>query len=485
MLEFISIIQSVTPVAWDVVAMSSVIPQANAGWAEVAAATATLLSTKWMISIMGLFALFMILITEKVDKTLVSILIAWLLIFLQVFTSGHGGPSSQEVATAFIYHNLDIFWFIIWMMIITGIVKDSWIFNYLAIQMVKKLKWDPVKLFFIFSYMAFIMTVFISNIPTIIILAPIVVLVVSKLDIPRIPFLIWIITFANLGWAVTPISDPTTYYQATTLWFSFPEVFLNTGLIMLTVTVSSSIYLYLVFRKDLSHKPTQKAVDKLKDKKWLKDTKEVVISTTILFSVILLVVFKDLIFDATGIKFDNGSITLFWAFLAILLLKHDVQTVLTSKVDYSTIFFFAGLFIVVGALEHNGIIIMLADRLVKITWWSEGGLLAMLTMWSALLSVFVDNVPYNIAMVSTLQQFADTWVITWAAWMALAWGLNSCTSIGGAGSPIGAACNVIALWEAEKSWVIVLFLKYLKIWIPLVLINSFIAYAILYFRYLM
>jgi Na+/H+ antiporter NhaD/arsenite permease-like protein len=107
-----------------------------------------------------------------------------------------------------------------------------------------------------------------------------------------------------------------------------------------------------------------------------------------------------------------------------------------------------------------------------------------MTMWSAVLSVFIDNVPYNIAMVSTLESFRDTGIVTWAAWTALAWGLNSCTSIGWAGSPIWAACNVIALWQAEKTWVIVKFLKYLMIWFPLVLINSGIAYWILYFRYL-
>lgn len=464
----------------------SIIPSVYASWVDAVTVTSTVISTKWMISIVWLFALFIILITEKVDKTLVSILIASLLIFFQVFTPENWiWASSQDVATSFIYHNLDIFWFIIGMMIITWIVKDSWIFNYLAIKIAKKLNGNPIKLFFVFIYMAFFMTIFISNIPTIIILAPIVVLISSKLDIPSIPYLIWIITFANLWWAVTPISDPTTYYQATALWFSFFDVISNTWIIMFTVTISSSIYLYLVFKKDLLIKPELWALKKIKAKKTLSNKKEIIISTSILFWVILLVVFKDYIYQATWIRFDNWSIALFWAFLAIFLLKHDVSSVLKSKVDYSTIFFFAWLFIVVWSLEYNWIIIMLADKLVYITWWNEWWLLFMLTMWSAMLSVFIDNVPYNIAMVSTLQQFTETWVVVWTAWTALAWWLNSCTSIGWAWSPIWAACNVIALWEAEKSWVIILFIKYLKIWIPLVLINSFISYIMLYVWYLM
>lgn len=443
------------------------------------------ITTDAIISIVWLIALFAILITEKIDKTVISILIAWALIFMQVFVSWDPNwPTSQEVAWEFIYNNLDIFAFIIGMMIISWIAKDSWVFNYIALTIAKKVNWNPVKLFFILSYMAFILTVFISNIPTIIILAPIVVLITKKLDIPTIPYIVWIITFANLGWAVTPISDPTTYYQATTLWLSFFEVVNNTGMIMLTVTFSSSLYLYLVFKRYFKHKPDLEELAKVDPIKHIEDRKEMFISLFILFLVILIIVFKELITSYTWLRLDNWTITLFWAFLAILLLKWNVSNILNSKVDYATLFFFAGLFIVVWALEHNGVIIMLADKLVEITWGRDSLLLLMLTMWSAIVSVFVDNVPYNIAMVSTLESFKATWIVSWAAWTALAWWLNSCTSIGWAGSPIWAACNVIALWQAEKTWIIVKFAKYLMIWVPLVIINSAIAYGILYFKYL-
>jgi len=443
------------------------------------------MTTDAIISVIWLVALFTILVTEKIDKTIISVLIAGALIFLQVFVDWSWiWPTSQEVAWEFIYKNLDIFAFIIGMMIISGIAKDSWIFNYIALSISKKLNGSPIKLFFVLSYMAFILTIFISNIPTIIILAPIVILITKKLDIPTIPYIIWIIIFANLGWAVTPISDPTTYYQATTLWFSFLDVISNTGLIMLTVTFSSSLYLYLVFRKHFKHKPDLEELEKINPSKYIENKKEMFVSLAILFFVIVIIIFKEAIASNTGLRLDNWTITLFWAFLAILFLKWNASNILNTKVDYATLFFFAWLFIVVWALEHNWVIIMLADKLVEITGWNDGLLLLMLTMWSAILSVFIDNVPYNIAMVSTLENFRDTWVVAWTAWTALAWGLNSCTSIGWAGSPIWAACNVIALWQAEKTWVIVKFLKFLMIWVPLVLINSAIAYGILYFKYL-
>lgn len=463
----------------------SLIPTTYASANDIAITTWVWLSFKALVSIIGLVLLFLILVTEKVDKTLVSILIAGLLIFLQVFTSGEvNWPSSQEIAGQYIYHNLDIFAFIIGMMMLSWIAKDSWIFNYFAISIAKFVQGSPKKLFFIFSYMAFFMTVFISNIPTIIILAPIVILITKKLDLPVIPYIIWIITFANLGWAVTPISDPTTYFQATTLGLSFWEVVSNTGFIMFSVTLSSSAYLYLIFRKDFKVKPELQEIENINPKDYLKDKKEILVSVSILILVIILVVLKEFIYEKTWVKFDNWSITLFWAFLAVLILKHNISNVLRQNVDYATLFFFAGLFIVVWALEENWVIIMLADEIVNITWWSHSLLLFMITVGSALLSVFIDNVPYNIAMVSTLDQFLKSWIIAWSAWTALAWGLNSCTSIGWAWSPIWAACNVIALWQAEKNWIIIKFLKYLMIWVPLVLINSLIAFSILYFRYL-
>ena len=145
MLEFLGIINTTYASG----ASEIVVP-----WAEF--------SIKALVSIIWLLLLFLILITEKVDKTLVSILIAGLLVFLQVFTSGEvSWESSQHVAGKFIYENLDIFAFIIGMMMLSGMAKESWIFKYVALKIVKKVNWNPIKLFFIFAYMAFFMTIFI------------------------------------------------------------------------------------------------------------------------------------------------------------------------------------------------------------------------------------------------------------------------------------------------------------------------------------
>ena len=443
------------------------------------------ITVKAIISIFIFILLFLILITEKIEKAVISILLASVLVILQVFSEPWSNSSSQYEAAYYIYKNLDIFAFIIWMMIISGIIKDTWFFDFLAIRLVKKIKWHPILLFVVLSYLSFLMTIFMSNIPTIIILSPLVLIITKKLKLSPIPYIFGIITFANLGWAVTPISDPTTYYQATTLWFTFWQVVSNTGFIMFIVSIISFIYLFFVFRKKINiNNVNIDFIKNINPYKYISDKNWATISLFILFLVILLVIFKEYIYNKFWIKLENWWIAIFWGFVLVLFLSKDIHDVLKSKIDYATLFFFAGLFVIVWALEHNGIIEKIAKLLISITWWNEVSLLAIITMGSALLSVFIDNIPYNITMVSTLEQFKEIWFLSSSAWFALAWWLNSCTSIWWAWSPIGAACNVIALSNAERNWIFIWFLKYLIIAVPLVLLNSFTAFSILYFKYI-
>ncbi len=172
---------------------------------------------------------------------------------------------------------------------------------------------------------------------------------------------------------------------------------------------------YLIFRKDFKIKPKIEWLKAVNINKEIKNQKEMIIALVILFVIIAIIIWKELILEYTWIKLDNWSITLFGAFLSMLLLKKEVSKTLSTKVDYATLFFFAGLFIVVWALEYNWIIELLAKELIDITNWSEKWLLLMLTMWSAMLSVFIDNVPYNIAMVTTLDSFRNSAIIVWTS----------------------------------------------------------------------
>jgi len=194
---------------------------------------------------------------------------------------------------------------------------------------------------------------------------------------------------------------------------------------------------------------------------------------------IVLMVLKEQIATITGITLDNATIAITAAFLSILLFHKEPRNVFRNLIDWDIIFFFIGLFVVVGALEFTHVIESIAEALVTATGGNLTALLFLITVGSGFLSTFIDNVPYNITMVGAIQAMEKSGIWVYPLW----WALNLGTSIGGAGSPIAAACNVIVFGQAEKEKFHVNFVKYLLLALPLVLINSLVTFAILWLRF--
>lgn len=432
-----------------------------------------------VISLVVLSVVYFFLISEKLNKVIVSILGATVLILMQVFRSAT--HSSQENAFTFIAHNLDILGFVIGMMVLVGIVKESGIFEALAIWLVQVVKGHPVWLMVVLGYLTLGMTTFFSNIPTILIVVPILVILIKTFKLPYMPYFFVTVMMANLGGAMTPISDPTTYYQAKAVGLSFVEVLSNSGMIVLVLSVVTLLYSMLIFRKELGEtKVDKKSVQYFKPKSALKDMRLLYRGVPILIVVIALMIFKESIFAATGITLDNATLTIGGAFLAMMIFHRKPQKVFRDLIDWEIIFFFIGLFIVVGSLEFTQVIELLAEKLVAISGGSSTVLAFLITTGSALLSTFIDNVPYNITMVGAIKAMEASGIAVYPLW----WALNLGTSIGGAGSPIAAACNVIAFGQAEKEGWKTAFFKYLLLALPLVLLNSLVAFSIIWVRYL-
>lgn len=431
------------------------------------------------ISLVVLAVVYFFLISEKLNKVIVAVLGASILIVLQVFRTLT--DSSQDSAYNFISHNLDILGFVIGMMILIGIVRESGAFEAIAIWLVKKVKANPFALLAVLGYLTLFMTTFFSNIPTILIMAPVALVLIKQLKLPYLPFVFIIVTMANIGGAMTPISDPTTYYQAKTVGLSFMEVLTNSGLIVLVLSVVSLLYTAIVFRKQLQSVSVQSEdVALFRPKAALRNKKVLFRGTPILAGAILLMILKEPIYSWFGITLDNATITITAAFLAMLIFHRTPQKVFAKLIDWEIIFFFMGLFIVVGTLEFTQVIDLLAHGLVQISGRNLIVLTGLMSTGSAVLSTFIDNVPYNITMVGAIQAIEKTGLYVFPLW----WALNLGTSIGGAGSPIAAACNVIAFGQVEKEGYHVGFVKYLKVALPLVILNSLIAFGIIWLRYL-
>jgi len=432
-----------------------------------------------LISIVVLMVVYYFLITEKLPKALVAVLGGVLLIIMQVFKTGTS--TSQENAFHFISHNLDILGFVIGMMILVGIVRESGIFEAIAILLVKFVKGEPRLLLVALGYLTLLMTSFFSNIPSILILAPVVLVLIKQLKLPALPFLFIVVTMANIGGAMTPISDPTTYYQAKTVGLSFAEVVSNSGLIVLILSVVSTAYVLAIFWKQLATcKVNPKEVAQFNPQKAIQDTYILQIGVPIALISILIMVLKEQIFTISGISLDNATITIGASFLTILIFHKKPREIFRNLIDWEIIFFFIGLFVVVGALEFTHVIDSLALWLVAITKGNLNLLVGLVAIGSGVISTFIDNVPYNITMVSAISQMQKAGIAVYPLW----WALNLGTSIGGAGSPIAAACNVIAFGQAEKEKIHINFARYLLIALPLVLINASVTFLVLWLKFL-
>ncbi|MCB9813254.1 MAG: hypothetical protein H6772_02495 [Pseudomonadales bacterium] len=432
-----------------------------------------------IISLVTLAIVYFFLISEKLNKVIVSILGATILILMQVFrTASH---TSQKNAFEFIANNLDILGFVIGMMVLVGIVKDSGIFEALAIWLVKLVKGHPIWLLISLGYLTLFMTAVFSNIPTILIIIPILVVLIKTFKLPYMPYFFVAVMMSNIGGAMTPISDPTTYYQARVVGLSFAEVISNSGIIVLILSVVTLIYSIIIFKKDLNSVVVdKKSVEFFKPKAAIKNKKLLYKGLPILIIVILLMIFKEQISNSFGITIDNATLTIGGAFFAMMIFHRKPHKVISDLIDWEIIFFFMGLFIIVGSLEFTHVIEILADQLVKLSGGNISYLTLMISTGSALLSTFIDNVPYNITMVGAIKAMETAGITVYPLW----WALNLGTSIGGAGSPIAAACNVIAFGQAEKEGWKTSFFKYLSLALPLVLINSLITFGLIWLRYI-
>lgn len=436
------------------------------------------MNIQFMMAIFFVLVVYFFLITEKINKVITVLSGATVLILLNVFQGE--GNTSQHNGLGFISRNLDILAFIIGMMILIGVVKKSGAFEVVALWLVKLVKGQPRALLIVISYLTYILAVFLSNIPTVLILVPVVLVLIKQLKLPYLPYIFSIITMANIAGAVTPISDPTTYYQATKVGLSFTQVFLNSGLISIVLSFVVIVYTLLVFRKDFDKvKVDPKDVENFRPLEALQDKKILKIGIPILFISIFLMVAKDFLNPLLKLDLESGTIAIFAAMLSLLIFKIDVKEALKEMVDWQIIFFFVGLFVVIGSLEFTGVTAAVANSLIQLTGGNSIALIFLIALGSGLISIFLDNVPYNIAMVSSVLELQKQGIFVEPLW----WALNLGTSIGGAGSVIGAACNVVVMGEVEKEGYHAKFGKYLKIGMPLVVINCLITFAILFLRY--
>ena len=383
-------------------------------------------------------------------------------------TAGEAGEASAGI-------NWETIVFIAGMMIMVEGMAKSGFFRWLCMKIAKLVKYQIIPIFITFMLLSFVLAMFIDSITVILFLAAVTVELSQLLKFNPVPMILAEIFCANLGGSATMCGDPPNIIIGTSLGFSFADFVTNTGLIAVIALVLVVIYFYFIFRKELTENAGKIDPSPLPDpEEAIVSKKGFTISCVIFLCAVVLLVTH----SQTGLTVS--CIGVFIAAVTLITSGKDALDLL-KKVDYKTLLFFVGLFVVVGGLEQTGILTILAGFIGKV---SGGNLMVMIAIiiWvSAIASAFIDNIPFAATMIPVIDSLAAAQGVDISI---LAWALAMGTDIGGSATPIGASANVVGIATAAKSGHMIKWGKYCKAMAPATILVVLVSMLMIYARYL-
>lgn len=327
------------------------------------------------------------------------------------------------------------------MMVLVNILRSSGFFQYLAVKLAKLSGGNPKKLLWLLGGLIFGVSMFLNNVTSVLLLAPLTILIAEMLGLNPLPLLMAEALLANLGGVATLVGDPPNIMIASVSGFSFNDFLIYLAPIAVLCLFITIWLIDWVYRRELSKQPQNlEELEEMDENAAVKNPK-IMKRTLIVMGIVILLFFLSRFFP-----FSPAFVTLLGVALAFLWVKPDISQAL-EKSEWEVLFFFAGLFVVVGGMEHSGLLGLLAKSLGQL---AGGNLLAasLILLWAAaLLSAVVDNIPFTIAMIPVIQNLGELGINVAPLWWALALGAG----LGGNGSPIGASPNIIVMALSEKT----------------------------------
>lgn len=362
------------------------------------------------------------------------------------------------------------------MIMVEGMAKVGF-FRWLCMEIAKMVKYQVIPIFMTFMLLSFVLAMFIDSITVILFLAAVTIELSQLLEFDPVPMILSEIFCANLGGSATMCGDPPNIIIGTSLGYSFTDFITNTGLMAVVSLVFVVIYFYFAFRKELKKNGANK-----KDHSSYPDPKEAItdkrgfIASCIIFlcAVVLLVSHAQ-----TGLTVSTIGVAI--AIVTLIVAGKDVLELL-KKVDYKTLLFFVGLFVVVSGLEETGVLEILAGFIGSVSGGNIAVMIAIIIIVSAVASAFIDNIPFAATMIPVITDLASD--VAGVNLSVLAWALAIGTDIGGSATPIGASANVVGIATAAREGHIIKWGKYCKYMAPATIIVVAISLVMIYVRYL-
>lgn len=422
------------------------------------------MSPNEIISIVIFLAVMVAIISEKVHRAAASIAGAVLLLVTQVLT----------VDSAMEHVDVNTIGVLVGMMLFVAVVKNSGLFEYIAIKSAKLTHGRPWAIMAVFAIITAVLSAFLDNVTTVLLVGPMTIAITSILKVNPVPFLMTQILASNMGGTATLIGDPPNIMIGSEAGLSFADFIINTAPAVVVILAVSLVCFYFMFgRKMQVEDSAMKAVMELDEQRAIKD-KPLMIKSIVMIGLVVV----GFVFHAS-LGMESCTIALLAAVIMLLIGKQDTEEVILG-VEWSTILFFIGLFIVVGGMEETGVIDQLAGVLIGMT--NGNMVLTMLIiLWvSAIVSSFLDNIPFVatlIPMILAIQ--AEGGMDVTPLWWALS--LGAC--LGGNGTLIGASANVVLSGISNKSGYPITFMSYLKVGFPMMILSIVLSMGYLLLRF--
>jgi Na+/H+ antiporter NhaD/arsenite permease-like protein len=419
---------------------------------------------------------YLVIMTEKVNRAIVSLLGAGLMILLGVLT--------QEAAIRGVdFNTLGL---LTGMMVIVAITRKSGVFQYVAIWSAKRANASPWGILLMLSFVTALFSALLDNVTTVLLIVPVTLLITEELKVSPYPYLFSEIFASNIGGTSTLIGDPPNIMIGSAARLSFNDFLVNLAPVIVVIMAATLIPIYFIWGKRLvTTREARSRVLNFNEREAITDVRLLKQAMLVLALVVGGFIFSH------PLHLEPATIAMTGAALLLLLDnfgrhgEHQSRNVHESfaEVEWITIFFFVGLFILVYGIESAGVIGWLAQRLLTAT----GGDLtatAMAILWgSAILSAFVDNIPFVATMIPLIKSTAPTFGGP-EQLMPLWWSLSLGACLGGNGTLIGASANLVVAGFAERAGAPVRFMPYLKLAFPLMLGSIAISSVYVYLRYL-
>ncbi len=409
-------------------------------------------------------ATYALIATDRMDKTIAALLGGTLVIVL--------GVVSQEDAFAAI--DLNVIFLLAGMMMLAGILRRTGFFSWVAIRSVKIAGGDPYRLLIVLSIVCAVLSAFLDNVTTVVLIAPVTLYIASVLKVSPLPFLIAEILASNIGGTATLIGDPPNVLIGSAAGLGFDAFLVNLAPVTIVVFLIFLGMTRLFFARDFAvHAEVRDAVLALDENEVLNDRPLLRISLMVIGATIggfLL---------AQPLGLEAGTIALFGAAVLTILARLDAESVL-REVEWPTLFFFVGLFMLVEGVVQVGIIDAVAHGLIELT-NGDATVTTLGLIWlSGIASAIVDNIPYTATMIPVVRELGATGIPIEPLWWSLA--LGAC--LGGNATIVGASANVVVANLAGKAGHAISFGSFLRYGLLVTTMSLAVATIYVFARYL-